>query len=213
MQPRRLRMARDRGREHVRGVFERLELQQVVAPVEQVLLGRGHVRGLLVLAIGAGEVAGALFDVAEQVVQLSGLVAAHHRCDQRPRLVEFPHFEQREREVVAARLVRCVDGARALQVGQRLLQFALLQIERGELILRLEAVRIAANRFQQPPLDGCRVLRARSRGLNRRGFARGGFRRFRRLCEGSRSCHRDEHEREEKPDPAVASYQYTFAPS
>ena len=49
VEPRRLRMALDGGGEHLRGLFERAQLQQVVAPVEEVLLGGRHVRGALIL--------------------------------------------------------------------------------------------------------------------------------------------------------------------
>ena len=134
-------------------------------------------------------------------MQLCGLACANHRGDQRPRLVELPQFQECEREVVAARVAGRIDRARALQVRQRLLQFAPLQIERCELILRLETVGSAAHRLRQALLDGCRNGSRRAR----RGF--------RRLCDGSRSYNRDQHEREEKPDPAIASYQYSLAPS
>jgi len=73
VEPRRLRMAGDRRREHLDGLFERVQLHQVVGPIEQVFLGWIHVRGALILVGRGDEVARALFDIAEQVVELAGL--------------------------------------------------------------------------------------------------------------------------------------------
>ena len=54
---------------------------QVVSPVEQVILGRVHVRGALILLGRRDEIARTLFDVAEQVMELTSLLRAQHPSD------------------------------------------------------------------------------------------------------------------------------------
>ena len=68
-------MALDRFVQHVGRRPVRPELQEVVAPVEEVLLGGVHVRGLLILLLGRQQVPRRLFRVAEQVPQLGGVTA------------------------------------------------------------------------------------------------------------------------------------------
>src|SRR5437879_1361761 len=97
-----------------------------------------------------------------------------------------------------------VDGARAFQMRQGRLQLALLHQERRELILRLEAVRMAADRFRQRAL-GCGGLG----GLRRAGLRltwRG------RLSSDSRSCQHDEHEREEHSQLSSLKFQVSESP-
>ena len=195
VQPRRARIPLETRGEHPPRLFVGVKLQQVVAPVEQVLLGRIHVRGALVLLRRRQPVAAAFADVGEQVVQLRGVAGGDHLQNQRTRLVEVLQLEQRQREVVPAGVVVGIDRARALQVGKRRLQLVPLQIKRRELILRVEAVRVAPRRVEEALFDD---------GGGLRGARRGGLR-----C-GSRPRHDEQREREQKTD---ARYQYSFAPS
>ena len=99
------------------------------------------------------------------------------------------------RKVVPGGVVSRVDCAGTFEMNKSRLQLTRLQIERGELILRVEAVGIEAHGFRQPSLGHRRLG-----GLCRRGFA------CRRvgLPRGSRSRTRDNRQREQKPS---ASYQ------
>jgi hypothetical protein len=74
VQSRRLRMPCGRGGEHLVGRLELAKLQQVVAPIEDVLLGRRRVRGPLILVVGRDEIFGALVHVAEQVVEVGRIL-------------------------------------------------------------------------------------------------------------------------------------------
>lgn len=140
-------MASDRRSEDLRGLFERAKLQQVVSPVEQMILGRIHVRGPLILFGGAKEVPAALVDVGEEIVKLRRVQRGDHLKNQRARVVELSGFEQCESKIVAAGVVGGVDGTRAFEVRQRRLQLALLHVKRRELIVRLEAVRVSSHNF------------------------------------------------------------------
>src|SRR5207249_7267467 len=121
-------------------VLEHTELQQAVSPVEEMPFGGIRVRGALILFGCAGEVSRALFDVAEQIVELGGVLRADHPLDLRARLVQLSGLEQREREIVPARVVSRVDSAGAFEMRDGRLQLTRLKIERCELIFRLEAV-------------------------------------------------------------------------
>ena len=81
MEPRRLRVARDGRGEHLCCGLERAKLHEVVSPVEQVILGRVHVRGALILLGRRDEIARTLFDVAEQVMKLTSLLRAQQPSD------------------------------------------------------------------------------------------------------------------------------------
>ena len=148
-------------------------LQQVVAPVEQVLLGRRHVRGALIAAGGRDEVARALFDVAEQVEELGGLLGLEHPPHLLARRVQLAGLEVGEGEVVAVGVVGRVDGAGALEVREGGVELAGLQVERAERVLRVEAVGRAAHGLQEAALDRrragrCRAARRLGRRLGRR---------------------------------------------
>src|SRR5207244_961578 len=65
IQPRRLRMTLDGGGEHLTGFVERLKVQQVVAPVEQMFFGRIRVRRALILFRRGEQIALTLLDVSE----------------------------------------------------------------------------------------------------------------------------------------------------
>jgi hypothetical protein len=140
--------------EHLRRFVVGVYLQQVVAPIEDVRLGRRHVRGALILVVGGDEVFGALVDIAEKVVQLRRILCGQHPLDLRARLVEIPGLEQRQREVVTAVVVIGIDGAGAPQVRKGRIELALLRVEGGQLVLRVEAVRITTSSVCEPPLGG-----------------------------------------------------------
>jgi hypothetical protein len=66
VEPRRLRVASDGRSEHLCSGLERAKLHQAVPPIEQVILGRIHVRGALIILGRRDEIARTLSDVAEQ---------------------------------------------------------------------------------------------------------------------------------------------------
>src|SRR3989442_610310 len=83
--------------EHVGSRPVRPELQQVVSPVEEVLLGGVHVRGLLILLLGRQQVARRLFRVAEQVPHLGGVAARKQGADELRRPGGLPRLQVMER--------------------------------------------------------------------------------------------------------------------
>src|SRR5262249_30989219 len=115
-----------------------------------------------------------------------------HPCGLRAGVVDSAGLEQGEREVVACLVMRRIDRAGPLEVGEGRPQLLLLEIERGELIPRLEAVGMVARRLDEPPLEG---ERASGRGL----------------C-GSGPCSRED-ERQREQEREATSYQYSLAPS
>ena len=165
-------MAFDGGGEDLRRFFVGVELQQVVAPVEEVLLGGRRVRGPLILVGGGDEVFGALVDVAEQIVELRLVPGGNHPLDLGPRLVEIARLEQREREIVAAVVVGGIDGAGALQVRKGGVEPALLHVKRCELVLCVKAVRIPPRGVHEAPLDGGGLRGLLRCGRRRRRWSR-----------------------------------------
>ena len=149
-------MVRDGRRKHLGGLLERAKLHQVVSPIEKILLARVHLRGALIFFRCADEIAGALGDVAEQVVKLARLLYAQHPSDLVPRVVQFAGLEQGERKVVAVRVVGRVDLPRVFEVENGRIELAFVQVERRQCAVRFEAVWLAAHGFRQASLDSRR---------------------------------------------------------
>ena len=123
-------------------------------------------------------------------MQLGGVARGDHLQDQRSRLVQLLQLQERQRQVVSARVVGGIDLARAFEVRQRRLQLAALQVKRRKLILRVEAVGILPRRVEEPMLDD---------GGGLRGARRGGLR-----CGSRPRRHDEQRKREQEPD---ADYQ------
>ena len=164
-------MAADARREHVDGVVVGAQAQQVVAPVEQVLLARRQVRGALVDDGGGDIVARPRVHVAEQVEQLGGLLRLEHPPHLLARGVERAGLQVGDGEIVAVGVVGRVEHARALEVRDRVGHSPRLEVERGERVVRREAVGRGADRLDELSLEGGRV---RSSGRLRERGARAG---------------------------------------
>ena len=179
--------------EHRQGIVARAALQMDVSPVEQVFLGRIHVRRALEMIGRAVEVPRKLLHIAQQVVKLTGLFHPQQLRDDTARLVDAANLKQCEREVIAVVVMCRIDGVRPTQVGNGRLHVSLLQVEDGERVVRLEAVRFGANGLCQPSLRSCDLGRVRRCcGLCCRGFH-------------SRQCR--QHQREENRTAETGSYQ------
>jgi len=172
--------APDRGREHRDRVRVRAQVEQVVAPVEQVILGRLEARGALVVARRRDMIADRLVDVAEQVVERARLLDRQHPPRLVARRVDPPGLEVRHREVVAVRQVRRVEIARALEVRDGIRHAPRLEIELGERVVGREAVGGDAGR------------------LEKLAFERGRFRSRRRLRERRAGAGQPERERRDE---------------
>jgi hypothetical protein len=105
-------MAGDGGAEHLGGVIERPKLQQVVSPVEQVLLGKP--RGALIGLSRCSEIARALSTSPSRFWSSAVSFAAIIRptC---ARLVQFPRLESERRSRSRS---RPVDRVGTFQVRQ-----------------------------------------------------------------------------------------------
>ena len=98
MEPRGFGVTLDRRFEHLHGVVRRAQAEQIVAPVEQVFLGRVEVRRALERLGRGGQVAGALLDITLEIAEHAFADGADVRGDQfgrkLPRLVQLSALEQ-----------------------------------------------------------------------------------------------------------------------
>lgn len=114
----------DRSGEDLGRRLERAQLQQVVPPIEQVLLGRVHVRSTLVLLRRGHEIAATLLDVAEKVVELARVFQGQRAGRLLACRGQFACLEQDEGEVVAVGVLRRVDRLRPLKMRKRRVHLA-----------------------------------------------------------------------------------------
>ena len=114
----------DRSGEDLGRGLERAQLQQVVPPIEQVLLGRVHVRGTLVLLRRGHEIAATLLDVAEKVVELARVFQGQRAGRLLACRGQFACLKQDEGEVVAVGVLRGVDRLRPLKMRKRRVHLA-----------------------------------------------------------------------------------------
>src|SRR5204862_3660966 len=94
---------------------------------------------------GVGAAAGALLDVARQVVQLAGFLPCEHAPHFAAGGVELSGLDQREDQIVAVRVVVRIDRPRPLQVRNGGLQLPLRNQERRKGAVRLKTVGTGAD--------------------------------------------------------------------
>ena len=186
-------MAGDGCNEYLRRGLERAQLKQVVAPVEEVLLGRIEACGALISLGGYDKIPRPFFDVAEQILELPGLLPLEHPLDLAARIVGALGFEIGQGQVVAVGAVRRIDVARALEGRNGEGQLAALDVELAERAMRLKALRIAPGGVCELPFDR-RGVRRRAR--TRRRLGRGGLP---ARCSAARGA--EQHERGDEPAP------------
>ena len=95
-EPRRPRIPLDGLHEHPTRRLEGAKPQQVVAPVEEVLLGGVHVGGLLELLRGLQQVARRLLGVPQQLAHVGGVAARQQAPDDRRRPGRLPGLQVAE---------------------------------------------------------------------------------------------------------------------
>ena len=130
-----------------------------------------HVRGALVLLGRGHEIAATLLDVAEKVVELARVLQGQRAGRLLACRGQLACLEQDEGEVVAVGVLRRVDRLRPLKMRKRRVHLAVAQIKRCQSPMRLEAVRLLADGFEQAAFEV-----RRGRGLGRLLGGRRGLR-------------------------------------
>ena len=125
--------------------------------------------GDLVFARRLDQTTGALFDVANQVMELARVLNREQARHFSAGRFQLAGFKQCQRQIVTVGVIGGVDRLGALKMWDRRIELASAQIKRGERAVRLERIRLRAHRFEQTTLDDGKV-RSRSflDGLRRR---------------------------------------------